>query len=94
MSRHGWSRGASPPRSMQARQGALVIDMYSDLLTNLNGWISPLDCLDQTAAAYQEMARVLFNTIQATFELSPAATTVRAPGPSRTPPIAVRPSER
>lgn len=53
--------------TMALGQGALVVDMYSDFLTDLPDWISPLDGLHPTAAGYVEMARVFSNEIQTAF---------------------------
>jgi lysophospholipase L1-like esterase len=83
--------------AMALRQGALLVDMYTDFENgNLSAWISPLDGLHPTAAGYQEMARVFFNKIQTTFELPPATTvTLHRPGSLRTSPsITLRPTER
>jgi len=74
-------------KAMALSQGALVVDTYSDFSAgNLNDWISPLDGLHPTAAGYQEMARVFFNTIQTTFELPQSmAMTLQRPRLLRTP---------
>jgi lysophospholipase L1-like esterase len=54
--------------------GAQVVDLYSDIMTDVTDWISPLDGLHPTVAGYQEMARVWFNSIQSAFELPPSST--------------------
>ena len=63
--------------------GALVVDLYSDIATNVADWISPFDGLHPTEAGYREMARVFFDNIKNAFELpqssTPATTTGRMP---------------
>jgi lysophospholipase L1-like esterase len=54
--------------------GSTLVDMYSDINTNVNAWISPYDGLHPTAAGYQEMARYWFTFIQAAFEVTASST--------------------
>jgi lysophospholipase L1-like esterase len=59
--------------------GATVVDLFSDIASDLTDWISPYDGLHPTEAGYQEMARVWFTSIQSAFELPPVSTvTTRA----------------
>jgi lysophospholipase L1-like esterase len=60
---------------MAQSEGALVLDLYAAFLTNTADWISPLDGLHPTAAGYQEIAQLFFNTITAAYEL-PTTTAV------------------
>jgi lysophospholipase L1-like esterase len=64
--------------------GAQVVDLYSDIDLDVADWISPLDGLHPTAAGYQEMARVWFNSVRSAFEVppSPTATTRHPASPS------------
>src|SRR4029077_7082774 len=58
-----------------AAAGARIVDLYSDIVTDVTDWISPYDGLHPTEAGYQEMARVWFNSIKNAFEL-PSTSTV------------------
>lgn len=58
--------------------GARVVDLYSDIATDVTDWISPYDGLHPTAAGYEEIARVWFAGVQNAFELSPTPTTTTA----------------
>jgi lysophospholipase L1-like esterase len=58
--------------------GAIVVDIYSDIVKDVTDWISPYDGLHPTAAGYQEMARVWFNSINSTFEQPSASAVARA----------------
>jgi lysophospholipase L1-like esterase len=49
--------------------GARIVDLYSDIVTDVNDWISPYDGLHPTEAGYQEMARFWFSNIHDAFEL-------------------------
>jgi lysophospholipase L1-like esterase len=53
--------------------GASIVDLYSDIATDVTDWIS-YDGLHPTEAGYQEMARVWFNSIERAFELSQTST--------------------
>ena len=53
--------------------GARVVDLYSDLATDVTDWIAD-DGLHPTEAGYQEMARVWFTSIRNAFELPPSST--------------------
>jgi lysophospholipase L1-like esterase len=53
--------------------GARVVDLFSDIATDETDWISPFDGVHPTAAGYQEMARVWFNSIQNAFEVRPVS---------------------
>jgi len=48
--------------------GATVVDLYSDIVNDVTDWISPYDGLHPTAAGYQEMAQVWFNSVKSAFE--------------------------
>jgi lysophospholipase L1-like esterase len=61
-----------------ASAGATLVDLYSDINTDLTDWISPYDGLHPTAAGYQEIARVWFNAIKSAYEL-PTSTTTAVP---------------
>jgi hypothetical protein len=61
------------PRAAGA--GAHVVDLYSDIATDVTDWISPYDGLHPTALGYQELARVWFNSLERLFEL-PGSSTV------------------
>jgi lysophospholipase L1-like esterase len=69
--------------------GAHVVDLYSDIATDVTDWISPYDGLHPTEAGYQELARVWFTSLERLFELpasSAATPSVRlqaSPGRSR-----------
>jgi lysophospholipase L1-like esterase len=54
--------------------GATVVDLYSDISTDVTDWISPFDGLHPTEAGYQEIAQVFFNSIKTAFELPPSST--------------------
>jgi lysophospholipase L1-like esterase len=58
--------------------GAIVVDLYSDIATDVTDWIA-YDGLHPTEAGYQEMARVWFNSIQRAFEKSSSSTDSRRP---------------
>ena len=60
-----------------AAAGARIVDLYSDIVTDVTDWISPYDGLHPTEAGYQEMARFWFNNIHDAFEL-PASTARRS----------------
>jgi lysophospholipase L1-like esterase len=60
--------------------GARIVDLYSDIATDVTDWISPYDGLHPTEAGYQELARVWFNNVQNAFELPPSST-VTTSGP-------------
>jgi lysophospholipase L1-like esterase len=60
--------------------GAVVVDLYSDISTDVTDWISPFDGLHPTEAGYQEMARVFFNSIKNAFELPPSSTSTATTG--------------
>jgi lysophospholipase L1-like esterase len=51
--------------------GARVVDLYSDIATDVTDWIA-YDGLHPTEAGYQEMARVWFTSIRSAFELPPS----------------------
>jgi lysophospholipase L1-like esterase len=53
--------------------GVRVVDLYSDILTNVTAWISPFDGLHPTEAGYQEIARVWFTALQSAFEVPQSA---------------------
>jgi lysophospholipase L1-like esterase len=53
--------------------GAHVVDLYSDIATDVTDWIG-YDGLHPTEAGYQEMARVWFTSIRTAFELPPSST--------------------
>ena len=55
--------------------GAVVVDLYSDISTDISDWISPYEGLHPTEAGYQEMARVFFNAIKNAFESPTSSTT-------------------
>jgi lysophospholipase L1-like esterase len=65
--------------------GATVVDLYSDIVTDVTDWISPYEGLHPTEAGYQEIARVWFNSIRNAFEqpLTPTATKVNVRVPRR-----------
>jgi lysophospholipase L1-like esterase len=50
-----------------ASTGATVVDLYSDIVTDVTDWIA-YDGLHPTVAGYQEMARVWFNSVRSSFE--------------------------
>jgi lysophospholipase L1-like esterase len=58
--------------------GAQIVDLYSDIATDVTDWISPYDGLHPTAAGYQEIARVWFNAVMSAFELPSSATSEQA----------------
>jgi lysophospholipase L1-like esterase len=60
-----------------ASAGANVVDLYSDLVTDVTDWISPYDGLHPTGAGYQEMARVWFTSIKNLFELPSTSTATK-----------------
>jgi lysophospholipase L1-like esterase len=60
--------------------GATVVDLYSDIVTDVTDWISPYDGLHPTAAGYQEMARVWFNSIRSSFEQPATSALTRGAG--------------
>jgi lysophospholipase L1-like esterase len=62
--------------------GARVVDLYSDIVTDVTDWIA-YDGLHPTEAGYQEMARGWFNSIQNAFELSPTSTPTMTSGSVR-----------
>jgi lysophospholipase L1-like esterase len=53
--------------------GARVVDLYSDIETDVTDWIA-YDGLHPTEAGYQEIARVWFTSIRNAFELPPSST--------------------
>jgi lysophospholipase L1-like esterase len=57
-----------------ASAGVSIVDVYGDIVRDVEDWISPYDGLHLTEAGYQEMARVWLNSIQLNFELPPAPT--------------------
>ena len=57
--------------------GATVVDLYSDIATDVTDWIA-YDGLHPTEAGYQEMARVWFNSIKSALELPVASTMTNA----------------
>jgi lysophospholipase L1-like esterase len=63
--------------------GAQVVDLYSDVATDVTDWISPFDGLHPTEAGYQEVARVFFNSIKNAFELPPSSTLAETSGSVR-----------
>jgi lysophospholipase L1-like esterase len=67
--------------------GALVIDLYSAVATDVTDWISPYDGLHPTAAGYQEVALTWFNAIRSAYEL-PLVPTRTTGGPPRPKPLA------
>lgn len=62
--------------------GAGVVDLYSDISSDVNDWISPYDGLHPTEAGYQEIARVWFEAIHGDFEASDAIS-ARLVGPRK-----------
>jgi lysophospholipase L1-like esterase len=53
-----------------------VVDLYSDIVTDVTDWISPYDGVHPTVAGYQEIARVWFNAISSSgLELPPPSPT-------------------
>jgi lysophospholipase L1-like esterase len=62
-----------------ASAGARVVDLHTDIATDLTDWISPYDGLHPTAAGYQEMARVWFRSIQGAFESTSPTMTMTGP---------------
>jgi lysophospholipase L1-like esterase len=63
--------------------GAIVVDLYGDIVTDVTDWISPYDGLHPTEAGYQEMARVWFNSIKNAFELPSTSTVTKVKDPVR-----------
>jgi lysophospholipase L1-like esterase len=59
--------------------GATVVDLYSDIATDVADWIA-YDGLHPTEAGYQEMARVWFNSIQRAFDVPSSSTVPRRSG--------------
>jgi lysophospholipase L1-like esterase len=52
--------------------GARVVDLYSDIATDVTDWIA-YDGLHPTEAGYQEISRVWFTSIRNAFELPPSS---------------------
>jgi lysophospholipase L1-like esterase len=65
--------------SVATSAGATVVDIYSDIATDVTDWIA-YDGLHPTEAGYQEMARVWFNSIQRAFDLPPSSTATTRTG--------------
>jgi lysophospholipase L1-like esterase len=53
--------------------GARVLDLYSDIATDMTDWIA-YDGRHPTEAGYQEISRVWFTSIRNAFELPPSST--------------------
>jgi hypothetical protein len=75
---HGGAPGLVAPFNTQlmataVSAGATVIDLYSDIVTDITDWISLYDGLHPTEAGYQEMAQVWFYGLWRNFESSPSS---------------------
>ena len=51
-------------RTVVANADATLVDLYTDINSNVTAWISPFDGLHPSAAGYQEIASVWFNAIK------------------------------
>jgi lysophospholipase L1-like esterase len=59
--------------------GVTLVDLYSDIVQDVNDWISD-EGLHPTAAGYDELSRVWFDSIQRMFESQPTTPTAMSVG--------------